>query len=179
MESPWLGGDRLCDPSCIVCSCTRDIDPGVWVPPGSPSTVWHRWGRQVSLAPFNPHPPPCRREVPGEPHAGQGCSGEGQRGTAGVHGVPLPPLHGQVPPAAAVAGRGPGAEPAGRGVPVPQAPERGGALQQPPHRDAARQADLSGHQQDSAVPQCLQQGWDWCQGQAGTASPPAFLSDAI
>ena len=88
----------------------------------------------------------CRCEVPEQPQPGEGGSGEGQRRPARLHPVPLPALRGQVPAAAAVPGGGAGAEHAGQGVPVPQAPGQRDAPKQPAHRDAAGQADLNSGQ---------------------------------
>lgn len=86
----------------------------------------------------------CRREEPGELPPGGERAGAGQRGAAGLRHVQLPAANGQVRPAAAAAAGDPSHQPAGRGVPVLQTPERRRALQQPAHRDAARQESLGG-----------------------------------
>lgn len=62
----------------------------------------------------------------------------------------LPAADGEVRAAAFAPARDPGHQPAGGGVLVLQAPERGRALQQPPHRDAARQAGLAAAPRSSA-----------------------------
>lgn len=56
----------------------------------------------------------------------------------------LPAANGQVWPAAPSAAGDPSHQPAGRRIPVLQAPERRRALQQPAHRNATRQESLGG-----------------------------------
>ena len=86
--------------------------------------------------------PPSRCEEPGELPPGGERPGAGERSAAGLLHVQLPPADGQVRSAPAPAAGNTRRQHAGRGVPVLQAPKRGRSLQQPAHRDAARQACL-------------------------------------
>lgn len=71
-----------------------------------------------------------------------GRPGAGEWGSAGVHPVHLPTVPGEVQPAGRAVARAALPQHAGRGLPVLHASERGGALQQPAHRDAACQASV-------------------------------------
>ncbi len=84
----------------------------------------------------------CRCEAAGGPGIRGGRPGAGERGSAGVHPVHLPSVPGKVQPAGDAAARAALPQHAGRGLPVLHASERRGALQQPAHRDAARQASM-------------------------------------
>lgn len=84
----------------------------------------------------------CRCEAAGGPGFCGGRPGAGEWGSAGVHPVHLPTVPGEVQPAGGAAAGAAFPQHAGRGLPVLQASERRGALQQPAHRDAARQASV-------------------------------------
>lgn len=86
----------------------------------------------------------CRCEKPGELSPGRKRPGAGQRGAPGLRHVQLPSANGQVRPAAPPAAGDPSDQPAGRGVPLLQTPERRRALQQPAYWNAARQESLRG-----------------------------------
>lgn len=83
-----------------------------------------------------------RCKTAGEPGLCGGCPGAGEHGPAGVHPVHLSSVPGQVQPAGGAAAGAALPQHAGRGLPVLHAPERRGALQQPAHRDAARQESV-------------------------------------
>lgn len=74
-----------------------------------------------------------RCEAVGEPGVCGKCSGAGEWGSAGIHSVHLPPIPGQVQPAGDASARAASPQHTGRGLPVLQTPEWGGALQQPAH----------------------------------------------
>ena len=84
----------------------------------------------------------CRCQAAGGPGLRGGGAGAGERGSAGVHLVHLPSVPGEVQPAGGASAGAAWPQHAGGGLPVLHAPERRGALQQPAHRDAARQESL-------------------------------------
>lgn len=96
-----------------------------------------------------------RCETAGEPGIRGGRAGAGEWGPAGVYYVHLPAVPGEVRSAHGAAPWAAYPQYTGWGLPVLHAPERWGALQQPAHWDAARQAGLCVRLSDVPVSHAL------------------------